>query len=314
MKEIGGYIELDEAYGEEYHNNAIALNSGRHCLEYLVKSRKISKIYLPDFLCASVRNQCEKCGCEYEIYTVGMDFRPEFDKMIGNHEYLYLVNYYGQITNEEILEYKRMYKNIIVDNAQDFFRFPVRGIDTIYTCRKFFGVSDGGYLYTDNVLEEELPIDYSFERIHYVLGRYEVNAGTFYEESNANNKVFRTEELKQMSKLTHRILRGLPYDEIATKRTENFIYLHEKLKDINQLKISIVQGAYMYPLYVENGVELKKKMIQNKIFVPTLWPDVFEHTQKGANSWKMAENIVPLPVDQRYDKNDMERIIGVINN
>lgn len=49
MKEIGGYIELDEVTGEEYYKKAIALNSGRHCLEYLIKSRKISKLYLPDF-------------------------------------------------------------------------------------------------------------------------------------------------------------------------------------------------------------------------------------------------------------------------
>ena len=36
-----------------------------------------------------------------------------------------------------------------------FYAKPIHGNDTFYTCRKFFGVPDGAYLYTDKLLDEE---------------------------------------------------------------------------------------------------------------------------------------------------------------
>lgn len=312
MKEIGGYIELDKANGKEYHSEAIALNSGRHCLEYLIRCKHIKKIYLPYFLCASVRQLCEKCGCEYEFYEVDKNLRPIFPEQMREEAYLYVVNYYGQITNEEIQDWKKQHENLIIDHAQAFFQLPVSGVDTLYTCRKFFGVSDGGYLYTDKKIEQELEVDKSYERIHYILGRFEEDAGAFYEESAQNNKCFRSENLKQMSKLTHNLLRNIDYKSVCQKRTENFEYLHQYLEKLNRLNVTVPGGAFMYPLYVENGSTLKKKLIQEKIFVPTLWGDVFEVTSKESMANQFAENIVPLPCDQRYGREEMERIISVL--
>lgn len=41
---------------------------------------------------------------------------------------------------------------IILDNTQSFFQKPISGIDTIYSCRKYFGVPDGAYLSTNILL------------------------------------------------------------------------------------------------------------------------------------------------------------------
>ena len=60
-----------------------------------------------------------------------------------------------------------------------FYQYPVNGVDTLYTCRKYFGVPDGGYLYTDTKLNDDLEIDISYERMEYILGRYEVSAEMF---------------------------------------------------------------------------------------------------------------------------------------
>ena len=312
MKEIGGYIELDISRGDEYHKTALALNSGRHCLEYLIRAKKIKKLYIPYFLCASVRNMCHKIDCEYELYHTDAEFKPVLDKVPEDSEYVYIVNYYGQISNKYLKECKDRYKNIIVDNAQDFFRMPIADTDTIYTCRKFFGVSDGGYLYTDKLLSDTLSDDVSYERIHYILGRFEAGAGKFYEKSANNNKQFAQEELKNMSKLTHNLMRSLDYKFISQRRRENFEYLHDRLKGINKLNLTIPNGAFMYPLYVDNGKELKKKLIQKKIFVPTLWGDVFDVCTEETVEYDFANNIVPLPVDQRYDIEDMKKIVDSI--
>ena len=41
MKEIGGYIELDDFHGKMLHENAKHLNCGRTALMYLIESRYI---------------------------------------------------------------------------------------------------------------------------------------------------------------------------------------------------------------------------------------------------------------------------------
>ena len=43
MKEIGGYLEFERNQGEEFHKNCLALNTGRNCLRYLIRVRKIRK-------------------------------------------------------------------------------------------------------------------------------------------------------------------------------------------------------------------------------------------------------------------------------
>ena len=65
----------------------------------------------------------------------------------------------------------------------------------------------------------------------------------------------------------------------------------------------------MYPLMVENGAALRKKLQAEKIYIPTLWSTVFEVAEKNSLEYTMAENILPLPIDQRYGIEDMEYMV-----
>lgn len=47
MREFGGYIEIEHYKGNEYHTECLALNNGRNCLRYLIRTRRIRKIMLP---------------------------------------------------------------------------------------------------------------------------------------------------------------------------------------------------------------------------------------------------------------------------
>ena len=186
MKEIGGYIELDTYTGAMLHEKAIALNCGRGALEYLCEAKMIRKLYLPYFLCDSVPNLCKKINIEYEFYHINEALEPVFTKEIGANEWLYIVNFYGQLHNDYLKTWKQRYDCVIVDNAQSYFQMPVEGMDTLYTCRKYFGVADGAFLYTDAKLDRELPQDESFERMHFLLGRYERSANEFYRRTMAS--------------------------------------------------------------------------------------------------------------------------------
>lgn len=305
-KEIGGYLELDRYHLPMLHDDAIALNSGRNCLAYLIQKKRIKKIWIPKFLCASISDVCRREGTEVHYYSIGKDFNPVLKP---TDDWVYLVNYYGQINNSKIREYKTQYSNLIVDNVQAYYQVPVNGIDTIYTCRKYFGVTDGAFLYTDIELDE-LDCDESFERTRFLLGRFERNAFEFYLDFVSNEEEFSNVPVRKMSKLTYNLLHGIEYEMVKNRRTDNFSYLHENLKDMNKLTLSVINGAYMYPLHIENGAEIRKKLQAKKIYIPTLWPDVFDICEENEVEFDMAKNILPIPIDQRYGIEDMDYILA----
>ena len=312
MREIGGYIELETFRGRMLHEEATKLNCGRNALAYLCVAKKIEKLYLPYFLCSSVLDVCEKLGVPFEFYHVDETFMPQFPQRLGENEWLYIVNYYGQLSNETLKRWKDQYGRIIVDNAQSYFQLPVEGVDTLYTCRKFFGVADGAFLYTDVRLERELQQDESFERMHFLLGRYERSANEFYAEYAANNKLFAGEPVKMMSKLTQNLLHGVDYEFVRARRSQNFAVLHEQFGSANQLTLAIPEGAFMYPLWIKNGAAVRKKLQAEKIYIPTLWPNVLQQLPETAVEYQLAMDILPLPVDQRYEAEEMKYLAGQV--
>lgn len=310
MNEIGGYIELDTYHLPMLHEGAVALNCGRNALAYLLKARQIKRLWIPKFICNSVTGVCDREGVPYTLYSIGMDFKPVGDIQLGEGEWLYFVNYYSQFSNEQIAEYVKQHKRVIVDNAQSYFQPPIPHVDTIYTCRKYFGVADGAFLYTDSVLVEPLEQDESFERMRFLLGRFERTASEFYSEYAANNKLFAKEPVKHMSKLTDNLLRGIDYEQIKKARERNYQYLHQALGCVNGLTLRDSSGTFMYPLLLENGAEIRKQLQQQKIYIPTLWPDVLDWCGEDDAEYRMARDILPLPIDQRYGTEEMKIVFN----
>ncbi len=313
MKEYGGYIELETFRGNMLHEDAVALNCGRGALEYICEAKKIRKLYLPYFLCSSVPNLCKKIGVEYCYYHISKNFEPIFNQTLGEDEWLYIVNFYGQMDNNNLTIWKQKYDRVIVDNAQSYFQMPAEGTDTLYTCRKYFGVADGAFLYTDTKLDREIPKDESFNRLRFLLGRFERSANEFYDEYVMNNKLFTTEPIKRMSRLTENLLRGIDYESVAKKRQENFEFLDAELRNINELKLRSVYGAFMYPLLIQNGAAVRRKLQKERIYIPMLWPNVQEDCPTDSLEYRYAVDILPIPVDQRYGLEDMKYLVEVIN-
>lgn len=311
MKEYGGYIELDTYSLPMLHENALALNCGRNCLAYLIEARHIPKILMPYFMCDSVFNVCKKHGVEMSFYHVDELFMP-IDISLKDDEWLYVMNYYGQLTKDYLLELKLKYDRVIIDNAQSYFDEPIANTDTLYTCRKYFGVADGALLFTDTLIDDELEVDQSFDRMRFLLGRYERTASEFYNDNVANNHLFADEPIKQMSKLTQNLLHGIDYEFVKERRSENFRLYHEILKSINKLELREIEGAFAYPLLISNGSEIRKTLQQKKIYIPTLWPNVVNNMSEDSLECRFAKNILPLPCDQRYSFKDIIFIISAI--
>ena len=68
----------------------------------------------------------------------------------------------------------------------------------------------------------------------------------------------------------------------------------------------------MYPLWIKNGAAVRKKLQAEKIYIPTLWPNVLRQLPETAVEYQLAMDILPLPVDQRYEAEEMRYLAGQV--
>lgn len=76
MREFGGYIEIEHYKGNEYHTECLALNNGRNCLRYLIRTRRIRKIMLPYLQCRVIEEVCRREGVQIQWYEVKSFEKP----------------------------------------------------------------------------------------------------------------------------------------------------------------------------------------------------------------------------------------------
>lgn len=298
--EIGGYLELERYHGEEYHKDCLKINTARNCLKYLIEARQIKKLWISRWNCSAVLDTCRYSGIELGFFDLDDELKPILPSEYKPEDYVYVVNYYGQLPEVH-------YEHMILDNVQAFFQKPEAGVDTIYTCRKYFGVTDGAYLYTDARLDRDLEQDVSYHRIEYLAGRFERSATEFYSAYQDNEERLDNLPLMRMSALTENILRSIDYKYVKKRREENFKYLNERLNEYNLLNISCPVGPFAYPLLVKEGQKLRKNLQFEQLYIAKLWPNVAE-----GREGELADNILPIPCDQRYGKEDMDYIVRMI--
>lgn len=313
VKPIGGYFSLELPKSEEYHSGAIRLNSGKNCLEYILRARKYHKVYIPYYTCGIVVSPFEKLGITYEFYHIDSQFEIAEDILLRKGEALLYTNYFGlkQRYIEDLVE--KYERNLIVDNTQAFYADHILEIDTFYTCRKFFGVPDGAYLYCDIELEEEIEQDHSFERMAHLLKRIDLSAEEGFADFKRTDHDLGQQPMRMMSNLTRRIMQSIDYDAAAKQRRANFLFLHEGLGKSNNIHLPLDYDTVpmVYPFWTSDK-DLRKTLIDNKIFVARYWPNVLEWTKPNDVDYKLANRLLPLPIDQRYGEEEMNRILKVI--
>ncbi|WP_250253738.1 hypothetical protein [Chryseobacterium sp. Marseille-Q3244] len=315
-KAIGGYFELELPVGNSDFagNNSITLNSARNCLEYILRARKKSKIYIPYYTCDVILEPIQKINLEYEFYDVDSNLEPLFDySTIKESEVFLYTNYFGikDLFIQELIN--KIPNNIIIDNAQALFAPVIKNIDQFYSPRKFVGVADGGFLYTNKHLNIDFEKDESYQRMSHLLKRIDLSAEEGYSDFSENDKSLENQPIKTMSNLTKKMLTGIDYDYIKKHRKENFLFLHEALKEKNSLPIELSKESVplVYPFRTQDK-KLKQKLIGERIYCATYWPNVLNWCTEDKNSHILAQEIIALPIDQRYSVNEMKKILECI--
>jgi hypothetical protein len=308
---IGGYFELELAQGEQFHKGAIALNSGRSCLKYLIKSRGITRIHLPYYICDAVTEVLTASEVVIKYYHINKNLEPvSLPEIKSTGEYVLYVDYFA-LMNKTVQRLARIYSSrLIVDNSQAFYSLPIRGIDTFYSPRKFFGVPDGGYLYTDGKLLAIEDQSFSYDRMSHLAKRIDLSPEAGFNDYQENEKKFGRSTIAQMSKLTEKLLSSIDYKRVESRRKKNFKILHQAFKDQNILSLRLGKCAVpmVYPLLLDRRID-RTKLYESGLYTAQYWHSVLDATGIGTIERDIVEKTIFLPVDQRYSSDDIREII-----
>lgn len=233
----------------------IKLNTARNALRYVIKAFNIKELYLPYYICPTLRIAIHKENCKIIYYHIDENFIP-LQKFPDNAFILY-PNYFG-VCGKIVEEFSNRFPNLIVDNAHSFYSDP-KGIASFNSLRKFFPkLRDGSFLYTKKIIDIDIEKDmYSY---HPQL--------LTYEELCKNEQRLDFEQIKLMSDTTLKSLSN----EDRQQRIDKFNYWKRRLNGNIVLYENDV--PFVYP-YIANTVQeannLVEKLKQENIVVYRYW-------------------------------------------
>ena len=250
--------------------NVIQLNTGRNALRYIIRAFQIEEIYLPYYICPTIRNVALKENCKVIFYHIDKTFKPVYN--FNKNDYILYPDYFG-ICGNIISDLVKKYPNLIIDNAHSFFSEP-KGLASFSSLRKFFPcLRDGAFLYTTKTL------DINIEKDNY---NYEYKELSFEKLCKNENRLDK-EPIKYMSDCTTNYFSKIDLEEEKRKFIEHFKLNSNKYNDLNNLKIKLSHNAvpYKYPFFadnIKNADNLVKELENNGKTIFRYWnnmPDIF---------------------------------------
>lgn len=307
MNPIGGFYELllpQKPFS--YHDEALALSNGRACIRMMIRQLNIKKCYLPNYTCDAVYHPFDAEGVPYELYSIDSNLEPTQLPALADGEYFYYINYYG-IKSGAVGELHSLYgNNLLIDNTHDFFKRRQYDCASFTSARKYFGVPDGAFLYTP------LPIDitdlprFNKYSVTHAVERLKGNQERAFEEFQEYEQSLDS-ELCRISLLSERMLSLVDIDRVKHKRRDNFRTLHRTLgmkNDLTGVSIDNDDVPFAYPFLPQGGFD-KTSLYPLGIFIPSLWKDPLSRENSNEFETRLANSLLALPIDERYDENDM---------
>jgi len=312
---LGGYIELElPVQDQHWLANAYKFNSARAALTSLIAQLTIKEVWLPRYLCDSIINTFDGGKVQLKFYELAEDFTIKSELSLGEHSLLLYVNYFGVCTEQALCVISQYGANkVVIDNSQAMFCDPLETLATIYSPRKFFGLPDGGLLYSDDprIKQPENRDNTSETRMGHLISRLTNSPEKAYQIYLEAEQAIAGLPVLGISKLTERLLHSVDYEAAKIVRARNARHLHDHLVKYNQLDLNFDDtiAPLCYPFLPNVNAAKWIELIKNRVFVLSYWPEVLTRVEERSFEWDLVTNGLFLPCDQRYTEHDMDRLV-----
>lgn len=353
IKEIGSIFPLNKVYcpGSEIVNDKGAMNYIKYslCREALYDiathcfgNNKI--VLIPAYTCESVITPFKEAGWICYYYNIKKDLRIDTDyleELSSNVKPALVVvhPYYGRIINDKESDTLRRIRGsgarIIMDLTHCIFAEQKDDFVDYYvgSYRKWFSIPDGAYLkvngtdtcfqvpQSENELFVTKQADAMYLRNKYFQS-YDLNLKAISIRLNKLAEGLANHNIKphRMSSFSEELKQQQDEREMEERRRENISFLFHHLiqspdcqficSDLNFMSAT----SLYFAIYVENRDLLQRVLAENRVYAPVLWPNDNTELLVSEDVRYIYQHILAIPCDQRYGKEDMERIVCVINN
>ena len=273
--------------------------SGRHALEYIIIDSEIKNISMPRWCCESMINPFRKHNVRIDFY----DSEPNY-----SCDAVLIMDYFG-FTNNKSYNKLFKYKGIVIrDLTQSLFSKKYNDADYYFgSLRKWAGFYTGGYAWGH--WKKNIPIP-SVDNRYLKLREEAMKLKKAFIEKKIEDKDYLNvykeandmlNELNVCAAYPDDIKKAeyLDVDFIKSKRRNNARVLIKELQLDVELNDSDV--PLFVPIFIEKRNELRKFLIDNDIYCPVHWPNY------DVNGTELS-----LICDQRYDENEMMRMVRLI--
>lgn len=337
-----GTPEQFNCYGSDY----VWLSTGRSAIRLVIinieerNSEQKKVAVLPSFTCNTVFEPFLKAGYEVFYYSVEKDLTATSDNIIKTaiehdasivlfHRFFGFDTLVGNV-NEMCGQLRDLGKYTIEDCTQCLYSdIPRAQSDfTVGSIRKWTGTPDGGFavcregkisgkpLWPDIVLEEA-KIKASYAKYRYLFENKGDKSTFLSMYREAEDLLDNQKELYTISNMSVRVQENLDKKELIRKRRDNFNILRKSITNRYIQPLFLIENNREVPLYfpilVEDRPTLQKYLGDNAIYAPIVWPkDVHQFLQCDGAEY-VYKHLLCIPIDQRYDADDMNRIAKTIN-
>jgi dTDP-4-amino-4,6-dideoxygalactose transaminase len=333
LKAIGGVMAAAETGASGASNLLDAWSAGwrhfsafasaRSALAAVLEARGAERVWLPAYICVSAFEGAAASGAEIRFYPCDRTLKADLDAVahdLRSGDAVVGVEYFGRSAGDDFLELRNRRPELlwIEDRAQalDTGR-PAWGDVLIYSPRKLVGVGDGGLIFS----QDELPRP-AVEGSHALWAPEDARA---LDPDGANppgwRPLFQAREaslkVDQMgvSARTLEALGRLSAISIAKARRENWRVLAAALGEFalwGDLDPEFAPLAF--PIVVEDVGNVVAALAELRIWTPRHWAELPSDPDEFPEAAWLSARCLSLPLDQRYDAADMERVAGAVRS
>lgn len=333
--------EMFGCYGTDY----VWLSSCRSAISLVIEEierrnpnvRKI--VCLPAFTCHTVYQPFMSKGYNVVMLPVEEDLAISSNKAIKIIEdvkpgMVLFHKFFGFDTLSEansIIESVHRIGGVLIEDLTQSMYSNIERLPADYfvgSIRKWCGVVDGGFAVCKEGLFPVHPttIDTKLEEVtqkaselkyRYMCGENIDKTEFLTKYSEAKDFIDNQIIKYSLSPLSQIIQSNLDVDALSERRRKNFEFLLHGIngiEDIRPLFTSINSNVVplYFPIICKDRTKLQKLLAENEIYAPIIWPKEEDCPPINAEAEFLYDNMLCIPIDQRYDQDDMVRIIDTI--
>ena len=352
-KEIGSIyplsdsvLKIAESEHKEFTKDRIYYSLCREAFSDIAKALNETnkKVLIPAYTCQTVITPFEEAGWDCVYYSVSRNLRINttglLDDVDKNHPSLVVVHpFFGMdLNNEEVKTLNSIRDkgtNILLDLTQCLFstkRYMFPSF-IVASYRKWMSIPDGGYLQNklksveisqpecenEEFIEKEIAAMY-LRGLYFGNGEQRTKSISIQLSKAADHLAECNIIAHKMSQVAYSLLNGENIDNNQKCRLTNYTFLFHNIKESERItKVckdlnNVTTAPLYFTIYVKDRPALQKLLAKDSIYAPVIWPVEDERVIINDDVKYIYDHLLAIPCDQRYDTNDMQRVVTIINN